>query len=215
MTGSPLRKAARLSSHLLAQPGYLFAYARHNFFPRRSPIALELPWISYGAIEFLEGFLRRAMTVFEYGSGGSTIFFARRCRSVVSTEDHAGWLTTVREELAGRNLRNVTLQHAEIDWSSTDAQQNFGYVNSIPARKFDVILVDGSDNLIAEGDGRQLRPVCFRHAEDFVEDNGIIVVDDSWAYPGLRETNRAKRHETFRSVGPCRPGVTSTDVFFY
>jgi hypothetical protein len=43
----------------------------------------------------------------------------------------------------------------------------------------------------------------------------MIVVDDSWRYPELRAKNRAKRFSVFQSVGPCRPGVTSTDVFFY
>ena len=52
-------------------------------------------------------------------------------------------------------------------------------------------------------------------ATGLAEVSGIVVVDDSWRYPGLRRNHRAKELKIFQSVGPCRPGVTSTDVFFY
>jgi hypothetical protein len=40
----------------------------------------------------------------------------------------------------------------------------------------------------------------------------VIVVD---GYPELNENNGAEHFRVFRSVGPGRPGVTSTDVYFY
>ena len=75
--------------------------------------------------------------------------------------------------------------------------------------RFDIVVVDGSE------EWTQVRPVCFQYAENFVRKGGIIVVDDSWRYPVLRRENKAKRYQVFQSVGPCRPGVTSTDIFFY
>jgi predicted O-methyltransferase YrrM len=60
-----------------------------------------------------------------------------------------------------------------------------------------------------------VRPVCFARAERQVRPGGIIVVDDSWRYPALRQANRARHFRDFQSVGPFRPGVTSTDIFFY
>jgi hypothetical protein len=41
------------------------------------------------------------------------------------------------------------------------------------------------------------------------------VLDDSWRYDPVRAEHHAKRFEAFQSVGPGRPGVTSTDVYFY
>ena len=79
----------------------------------------------------------------------------------------------------------------------------------MPDERFDIIVVDGSE------EWTQVRPICFQKAEARMKWGGIIVVDDSWRYPGLRERNRAKSLRIFQSVGPCRPGVTSTDVFFY
>jgi spermidine synthase len=82
-------------------------------------------------------------------------------------------------------------------------------LHAIPEEKFDVIVVDGLEEWI------QVRPICFEKAQDRVKRGGIIVVDDSWRYPRLRESHRGVRHQVFESVGPCRPGVTSTDVFHY
>ena len=149
------------------------------------------------------------MSVFEYGSGGSTLFFARRVRTVISTEDNAAWIEKVRRRLTELSLKNVELQHHEFDFKNPKEFENSAYLNSIPPQKFDVIVVDGAEEIVP------VRPNCFYHAENFINPGGIIVVDDSWRYPELRRKNRAVGHRIFKSVGPCRPGVTSTDIFFY
>ena len=40
----------------------------------------ELPWITFGAIDFLKQKTVKGMMVFEYGSGSSTLFWAKRIR---------------------------------------------------------------------------------------------------------------------------------------
>jgi predicted O-methyltransferase YrrM len=82
-------------------------------------------------------------------------------------------------------------------------------LHAMPDEKFDLIVVDGSE------EWTHVRPICFAKAEDHVKEGGIIVVDDSWRYPTLRQKHHAKDLKIFQSVGPCRPGVTSTDIFFY
>jgi spermidine synthase len=79
----------------------------------------------------------------------------------------------------------------------------------MPDEKFDVIVVDGSE------EWTRIRPVCFEKAQEHIKPGGIIVVDDSWRYSEIRERHRAKSFRVFQSVGPCRPGVTSTDIYFY
>jgi predicted O-methyltransferase YrrM len=175
----------------------------------KQPLDLELPWFSYAAIDFLQSFLEPQMSVFEYGSGGSTLFFARRVRTVISTEDNATWFENVRQRLAELSLKNAELQHHEFDFKNPEGFGNSAYLNSTPSQKFDVIVVDGAEEAVP------MRPICFYHAENFINPGGIIVVDDSWRYPELRRHNRATDHRIFQSVGPCRPGVTSTDIFFY
>jgi predicted O-methyltransferase YrrM len=106
-------------------------------------------------------------------------------------------------------LRNVVVKLCPYDFKNPVEFEKSEYFNSMPDLSFEVLVVDGSE------EWTQVRPACFAKAEQHVKPGGIIVVDDSWRYPGLRQNNRAKEHRVFQSVGPCRPGVTSTDVFFY
>ena len=55
--------------------------------------ALDLPWWTFAAIEETDKFLksRQDAKVFEYGSGASTIWLARRAAIVVSIEQDEGW----------------------------------------------------------------------------------------------------------------------------
>lgn len=209
MTGSVGTKVGRLVTHLLRQPQYAGPYLWTNLITHQTPLVLELPWISYAAIDFLSKFVKKDMWVFEYGSGGSTIFFARRTRHVVSVEDNPRWLERVRDRIERLSLSNVELQFRPFDFRDAAGFDSSAYLNSIPNQKFDVILIDGSE------ESEQVRPACFFHAEKFVAPGGVIVVDDSWRYPALRSKHHATNLRIFESVGPARPGVTSTDVFFY
>jgi hypothetical protein len=208
MQGSSSRKIARLIGNLIVCPKYFPGYLQTNLLSKQ-PLDLELPWFSYAAIDFLRSFLGPQMSVFEYGSGGSTLFFGRRVRTVISTEDNATWFENVGRRLTELSLKNVELQHHEFDFKNPKGFENSAYLNSIPSQKLDVIVVDGMEEAVP------VRPTCFYHAENFINPGGIIVVDDSWRYPELRRKNRAINHRIFQSVGPCRPGVTSTDIFFY
>jgi hypothetical protein len=106
-------------------------------------------------------------------------------------------------------VRNATLTLCPFDFKNPAGFEHSAYLHALPGSGFDVIVVDGSEEWTL------VRPVCFEKAESYVKPGGIIVVDDSWRYPGLRKSNHARHCKVFQSVGPCRPGVTSTDVFFY
>jgi predicted O-methyltransferase YrrM len=209
MHGTVPQKIARVVVNLMLHPQYIPRCLSHNLVNGRTPLDLEMPWFSYAAIDFLKGFLTPQMKVCEYGSGGSTIFFARRVKSVFSIEDNAKWHALVTQRLEEKELHNATVQLFPFDFKKPIGFEESAYLNAIPDEMFDVIVVDGSE------EWTQVRPVCFARAETRIKPGGIIVVDDSWRYPDLRKRNHAERVRVFQSVGPCRPGVTSTDVFFY
>jgi hypothetical protein len=209
MKGTVSQKAARLLVNLALHPTYASRYVSDNLLHSRSPLDLEQPWFSYAAIDFLENYLTRDMTVFEYGSGGSTIFFARRAGSVVSVEDNPEWFQRVQDRVKQLGLPNVSLRLFPFNFKEPVGFETSDYLRALSGQQPDVIVVDGSE------EWTQVRPICFRLAESIIGEGGIIIVDDSWRYTSLRENNRAKRVEIFQSPGPGRPGVTSTDVFFY
>lgn len=209
MKGNALTKLARLGRHLLTHPRHILPYLTTGPLCRRSPLELGVPWFAQTAIEFLERHVTREMHVFEYGAGGSTLFFARRAAAVVSTEDNADWMQRVEQGLAAERVANVRLQFHPFDFQHAENFAASSYLNSLPPDPLDIIVVDGIEDVTP------VRPQCFRLAEMRIKPGGIIIVDDSWRYPELRTANRAKSWREFRSTGPCRPGVTSTDIYFY
>lgn len=66
-----------------------------------------LPWLTPGAIQELADLMQSGFTVAEFGGGGSTVFFARRCASVLCWESDPRWAHTIRKRLAEEKLHNV------------------------------------------------------------------------------------------------------------
>jgi len=209
MQGSIPVKIGRLAANLCLHPQYVRRCLAHNVFGHKSPADLELPWFSYAAIDFLDKYLQPEMTVCEFGSGGSTLFFARRVKSVFSIEDNADWYREISRRLERNQIHNAKLKLCPFNFKNPVGFEESDYLNSIPDEKFDVIVVDGSE------EWTRVRAICFKKAETRIKKGGVIVVDDSWRYPEIRENHSARSYQVFQSVGPCRPGVTSTDVFFY
>ena len=109
MHGTVPQKIGRIISNLVLHPQYISRCINHNLLNGKTPLDLELPWFSYAAIDFLEDFLQPHMTVCEYGSGGSTLFFSRRVKSVYSIEDNPKWFDLVSGRLQQQGVRNATL----------------------------------------------------------------------------------------------------------
>jgi hypothetical protein len=206
---SNAQRVALLTKTLISKPGDIPRYFAHAAALGNTPLGLALPWFSYRAIDFLEHFLQPEMSVFEWGTGGSTLFFASRCQSVLSIEDDEQWLALVCDRIAKEQITNAEIRHLPFDFKNPQGFAESAYVNAIGDQQFDLIVVDGQDWT------RNERPVCFQRAQSNIKPGGIILVDDSWRYQDLRHATTAKKVETFQGVGPCRVGVTSTDVYFY
>src|SRR5437763_13704224 len=110
MHGTVTQKIGRVVTNLVLHPEYISRCVAHNLFNGKTPLDLELPWFSYAAIDFLDLFLEPHMTVCEYGSGGSTLFFARRTKSVLSIEANQRRVESVSRRLEQQALRTLTLR---------------------------------------------------------------------------------------------------------
>ena len=50
-----------------------------------------IPWCTYPFIKFIEPKLNKDFSVFEYGSGNSTIWYAQRVKEIISVENDEDW----------------------------------------------------------------------------------------------------------------------------
>src|SRR5260221_6742678 len=88
MHGTLTQKVSRVVGNLITHPQYISRCISHNVINGQTPLDLEIPWFSYAAIDFLEGFLQPDMTICEYGSGRSSLFFSKRAQIVYFIYDH-------------------------------------------------------------------------------------------------------------------------------
>ena len=142
------------------------------------------PWITFEAVKFLRKRMRFSMSVFEYGCGSSTIFYAEHCASVESVEHEQDWATKVAKTLEMRRLKNWKIHHvaAEKKGSSKDFLDPDSYYSKAQKVWFRIysqaiILTRETFDLISV-DGRS-RAACMKHSIQFVKPGGFLVLDNS------------------------------------
>lgn len=180
-------------------------------------LTFDVPWWTYKAIDEVEAFCQANPDIraFEYGSGASTIWLAKRCQRVDSVEHDAGWYGYLTNSLA--EFDNVSLTLVEPD----DADQNeptsyrsgkHGYTDKSFRRYASAIdRTDGQYDLIVI-DGRA-RNACLDHALSRLSARGIVVFDNSWrgrykpaiAASGLNST-------VHTGLTPCLPVPDQTTI---
>lgn len=158
--------------------------------PSASAIGDEVPWVTFAAIDYLDAFVQPDHKVFEWGSGGSTLFFAKRARHVVSIEHDEGWFEQARVALASAAGRKIDYRlvragtEASPDWRFQSGargweQANFeAYVRAIEPFDddyFDVVSVDG-----------RARMGCLEIGARKVAPGGLLLLDNS-NYPRYAE----------------------------
>ncbi|AKJ28572.1 hypothetical protein AAW51_1881 [Caldimonas brevitalea] len=121
----------------------------------------ELPWIAFSSIARLQKFLTPESRVLEFGSGMSTLWYARHAGQVCSVEDHRGWYERVEQLIQRRGLRNVEYRLAE------QRDEYVSFKRDDPTG-FDLIMVDG-----------KFRSECVRSATSLLRPGGILYLDNS------------------------------------
>lgn len=84
--------------------------------PGETSITHECPWIVPEAIEFILKNIKKEWKVLEVGSGGSSIFFGRRCFKVTAIENFRSYYEKMQQALSSKKLSHqVDLQYVETD----------------------------------------------------------------------------------------------------
>lgn len=108
----------------------------YNYPSGKLTFVLGIPWFTPAAIVFLNKYCKTEHRVLEFGSGGSTIFFAERCYEVHSFEHSEDFFEKVKEGLRQRSCNNVHQNLTKTHSEFCEAIKGF------QDKSFDIILVD-------------------------------------------------------------------------
>jgi len=189
----------------------------------RNAVKDEVPWVTFKAKRWLESFLTPGMNVLEFGSGGSTIFIAKRVKKLVSVEHDRGWYELTKEALTKNNIHNCQYlllepQHApEGNYKPNDPygfssslypDMSFeSYVKSVaafPDESFDLVFVDG-----------RARPSCIFHALHKVRFGGYLMLDNSerTRYQAGKDLLKDWEETIFFGPGPYNKDFWQTSIY--
>jgi hypothetical protein len=175
-------------------------------------IDLDLAWWSYKAIDATQAHLDRRggqARVFEYGSGASTAWLARRAGEVTSVEHDEGFAEFLRPLLPeqGVDLRVVPAEPSPDPATPSRRRGHAGldfarYVHAIDdvPGEFDLVVVDG-----------RARVACVRAALPRLAPGGLVLLDnaDRDEYAAVVR-DPSLRVQVLRGATPCLPYPTST-----
>ena len=80
---------------------------------------LPMPSYSVAAMHFLEERLKKDMKVFEFGSGLSSLFYARKCKNVTAIEHDPSWYYEVKS----RNSSNLSIYLKDLNSVNGDYEK--------------------------------------------------------------------------------------------
>ncbi|MEI6787307.1 MAG: class I SAM-dependent methyltransferase [bacterium] len=150
----------------------------------------QIPWITFDAKLWLDRHVNESMSIFEWGSGGSTLYFAKHARQVVSVDHNADWYQTVLATLSHEKLKNAEcflIPPQQSVWARflpytarTYVSRTFiehrnlrfrSYVRKIESYRdgtFDLVMIDG-----------RARAACLFHAVRKIKRGGYMVLDNA------------------------------------
>lgn len=157
-----------------------------------------LPWLTYPAIEFLKRRVNNRMSVFEYGCGNGTLWWAAKVKEVVAVENERSWSDKMRPRIP----HNVALYQIDLVYGG-EYSRKIGEYDNI----FDVIIIDGRDRIN-----------CVKYSLKALKPDGVIIWDNSdrAEYQEGYDLLRKNGFKKIEFVGMC-PVVnikTETAVFY-
>jgi hypothetical protein len=146
------------------------------------------PWLVFDAIDFLNSLTLEGNRVFEYGSGGSTLFWLNHGTKCVSVEHNPDWYKLMRHRLEGmdgidyrlelpepaedkeaRDIANPNLYLSEdVRFRGYNFRNYVCQIDPFPDNFFDIVLIDG-----------RARPSCILHSVTKVKVGGMLILDNS------------------------------------
>ena len=138
----------------------------------RTALREGIPWIIPDSLEALEAVIDPEWRVFEWGSGGSTTYWARKCANVISIEHNTEWILRTIDILT-----RLDCERAKVDLKLVRRDANVNtfhvYADAIleyPDNSFDLVFVDGEASC---------RDWCITNALPKIKSGGYLLLDNS------------------------------------
>ena len=147
---------------LYARDSYLVELGLFESYKKGIPVDASgqpIPWMTYAATHFLMSRLTPDLSVFEFGSGCSTLFLAQRVKNIISVEYDLEWYKKLSTEVPPNAHLIFQEQDIDGDYCRTITKQQ---------HKFDIIVVDGRD-----------RVNCIKQSLLAISEQGVVILDDS------------------------------------
>jgi hypothetical protein len=196
MVRTQLRLAGRSAKMIVRHPSTARALPRLAATRGRGTMQLRLPWLPFRLIDDLAGVIGPGSRVFEYGGGGSTLWFLDRGAEVVTVEHHDGWAGHL-EQAIDSPAWTLLRRTPDDDYAA--------YVAAIDDQadaSLDLVVVDGRE-----------RARCAAKAVPKVRPGGYLLVDD---------IDRERYHAAVDAIGwprrdvvgfaPAKPTLAYTAV---
>ncbi len=161
---------------------------RQSFEKATEPLDQGNPWLAGNVIAFLRAEVKPFHTVFEWGSGSSTFFWAAYAAQVETIEHDPAWHDRVQKVLSLNQIRNVhaVCVHPEIskregnaadpnsfsshrpEWDGYQFERYVTIIEDFADSSFDWVCIDG-----------RARPSCLLAAKPKVKPGGWMMLDNS------------------------------------
>ncbi|HEY7118941.1 MAG TPA: hypothetical protein VH475_20290 [Tepidisphaeraceae bacterium] len=149
-------------------PRYIVDRVAWSWHQRRHP---DQPWIDPISVKLLSTLILPDDIGIEWGSGRSTLWFAKRMKSLLSIEDNPSWHASVRKMLSDKGITNVDYRLIEIGPTPDASSPYVRAADALPDGSLQFALVDGF-----------VRDWCAITAVSKLAPGGILVLDNSNCY---------------------------------
>lgn len=163
----------------LKRPRVAFAKLRFIIQTKLHP---DEPWLVRGAVKYCDSVLNKDMVVFEWGSGRSTAWFAKRSKKVVSIEYNPQWFEIVKKDMAEKGVSNIDLRYIPPDHDLKEPTLRHyepmpKYITAIDEfPEVDFIIVDG-----------HYRRACVNYGMKHLKPGGYLLIDDTYREQNIED----------------------------
>ena len=150
-----------------------------------------IPWMNFPVVRILEERLTKDLNLFEFGSGYSTLFYAKKVKTVTSVEYDEKWLNIIKSQIP---------ENVSIIFKREDVDGDYCRAIGATEDQYDVVIVDGRD-----------RVNCIKQSMSALSSKGVILLDDSQRERYQEGIDFARSHG-FRTLNLEGLKATGTEV---